>query len=161
MVNVGGVGIAPRRIAHSLGDPQMLGTSRTWPHAECRLPAKLTTETIALASSGRSALDQHPSWGVFFGMAWPYHSTHCGAPGLARISHTIFTRSKSFARRLDSRFRNVLARGAGGRERSWDSIGAAGWQQTIDLGGPEVMPRFLRAAAARVRPANRARLRQH
>ena len=83
------------------------------------------------------------------------------AAGLARISHTIFARSKSFARRLDSRFRNVLARGAGGRERSWDSIGAAGWQQTIDLGGPGVMPRFLRVAAARVRPANRARLRQH
>ena len=80
---------------------------------------------------------------------------------LTRISHTIFARSKSFARRLDSRFRNVLARGAGGRERSWDSIGAAGWQQTIDLGGPGVMPRFLRVAAARVRPANRARLRQH
>lgn len=58
MVNVRGVGIAPRRIAHSLGDPQMLGTSRTWPHAECRLPAKLTTETITLASSGRSAPDQ-------------------------------------------------------------------------------------------------------
>jgi len=36
----------------------MLGTSRTWPHAECRLPAKLTTETITLASSGRSAPDQ-------------------------------------------------------------------------------------------------------
>jgi hypothetical protein len=59
MVNVGGVRIAPGRIAHSLGDPQMLGTSRTWPHAaECRLPAKLTTETITPASSGRSAPDQ-------------------------------------------------------------------------------------------------------
>ena len=55
--------------------------------------------------------------------------------GLARISHTIFTRSKSFARRLDSRFRNVLARGAGGRERSWDSIGAAGCsKQLISVG---------------------------
>ena len=65
----------------------------------------------------------------------PGGSSGGSAAALARISHTIFTRSKSFARRLDSRFRNVLARGAGGRERSWDSIGAAGCsKQLISVG---------------------------
>jgi hypothetical protein len=46
------------------------------------------------------------------------------------FSHYLCT-IPGFARRVDSRFRNVLARGAGGRERGWDSIGAAGGSKRL------------------------------
>ena len=54
---------------------------------------------------------------------------------LARISHTIFARSRSFARRLDSRFRNAPARGAGDASRAGILSGLRGGsKQLISVG---------------------------
>ena len=52
------------------------------------------------------------------------------APPSPDFSHYLCT-IPGFARRVDSRFRNVLARGAGGRERGWDFIGAAGGSKRL------------------------------
>jgi hypothetical protein len=81
------------------------------------------------------------------------------AAELARISHPIFAQESRFARRFVGRSTGTLGRGIEGCESGWDFSGLRG-AANRDLGGPGVMPRLSRVAAARVMQGSRVRLPQ-